>query len=131
MSEQEIEGVRVFAHLLIQAPAEGEHISRQHVVVGVEGDRAGPIGEKYGLAADAVGAQEVDDAGGGGASEQSSSFTAALPSRDAIVSVRKLRGRGRVSLVQSPDRSNGYTAIVRVEDDKAGDDAYEFELGWY
>lgn len=72
----------------------------------------------------------VDDAGGDGSSAQSANFTEALPSKDVVVSLRKIRGRGRVSLVQSPERSNGYTAIVRIEDDSSGAETYEFELGW-
>lgn len=73
----------------------------------------------------------LDEGGDQGSVQQSASFTAALPSREVAVSLRTIRGRGRVSLTQQPEASNGFTAIVRIEDDKSGEDTYEFELGWY
>jgi hypothetical protein len=35
-----------------------------------------------------------------------------------------------VELVQAPEASNQYTAIVRIDDPKGGADTYEFELVW-
>jgi hypothetical protein len=71
------------------------------------------------------------DQGGQGSVQQSADFSASLPSREVPLNLEKKRGRGRVELVQSPDSSNGYTAIVRIEDEKSGSDTYEFELAWY
>lgn len=72
----------------------------------------------------------VRDMGGRGTQERFADFTAALPSRDVAVSLRKVRGRGKVQLVETPERDNGYTAVVEVEDAKGGADDYEFELSW-
>jgi len=71
------------------------------------------------------------DQGGQGTLQQMADFSAALPSREVPLNLSKVRGRGRVELVQSPDAGNGYTAIVRIEDEKNGSDNYEFELAWY
>lgn len=72
----------------------------------------------------------VNDAGGSGTQERRSQFSDALPSSDVPVSLHKVHGRGKVELVQTPSRSNDYTAVVRIEDDKGGADNYEFELTW-
>jgi len=58
------------------------------------------------------------------------SFSNPLPRADVAVSVRKGNGRGRVSVVQQPDRSNNYTAIVKIDDEKGGADDYEIEMEW-
>jgi hypothetical protein len=72
----------------------------------------------------------VSDLGGQGVREDRASFAAPLPGSDVAVSLHKLDGRGDVELIQAPDASNGYTAIVRIEDDKGGADNYELELRW-
>ena len=66
----------------------------------------------------------------GGTQERRARFRAELPQDDVPVSLHKIEGRGRVELIQSHERSNGYTAIVRIEDRKGGADDYEFELSW-
>ena len=58
------------------------------------------------------------------------SFSNPLPRTDVSVSVRKRNGRGRVSVVQQPNRSNNYTAIVKIDDEKGGADDYEIEMEW-
>lgn len=72
----------------------------------------------------------VEDLGGSGTREVSASLSAPLPEKDVPVSVRKLDGRGKLELVEMPSAGNGYTAVVRIEDDKSGADTYEFELTW-
>ena len=62
--------------------------------------------------------------------DQDYRFSAPLPSRDAEVRLRKLKGRGKVRLMEQPSARNGYTAVVRIEDKKGGDSKYEFELLW-
>ena len=32
--------------------------------------------------------------------------------------------------LEMPGPANGYTAVVRIEDEKSGADTYEFELTW-
>ena len=58
------------------------------------------------------------------------SFSNPLPRADVTVSVRKRDGRGQVSVVQQPNQSNNYTAIVKIDDDKGGADDYEIEMEW-
>lgn len=70
------------------------------------------------------------DAGGAGTRVRSATFSAPLPSSSVPVSVKKRDGRGKVELIQTPSASNGYTAIVRIDDDKGGADDYDFELRW-
>ena len=72
----------------------------------------------------------VTDMGGQVVREVRAEFESSLPESDVAVSLRKLDGRGDVELIQVPDTDNGYTAIVRIEDDKGGADNYEFELRW-
>lgn len=73
---------------------------------------------------------QVKDEGGSGTQERNASFTEALPSSGVPVSVTKRKGRGKVELVQSPNAGNGFTAVVRIQDDKGGADDYDFELSW-
>ncbi|GEM_PF-846707 len=57
-------------------------------------------------------------------------FEKALPRVETRVELNKKKGRGEVSLIQQPTNANGYTAIVRIRDDKGGKDNYEFEFKW-
>jgi hypothetical protein len=57
-------------------------------------------------------------------------FTEVFPNREVNVSVRKLRGRGEVRVLQQPSRSNGWTAIVQIRDTSRGSDQYELEITW-
>ena len=72
----------------------------------------------------------VIDEGGSGTQQRSSHFTSSLPNSRTVVSLRKIKGRGKVLLIQSPSSSNDYTAVVRITDDKGGAGDYEFELSW-
>lgn len=76
------------------------------------------------------GEHEISDAGGNGTQEYRSRFTSDLPQADVTVSLRQLEGRGSVELIQAPSAENDYTAVVRIEDSKSGDDTYELELSW-
>jgi len=58
------------------------------------------------------------------------SFSNPLPRANVAVSVKKRNGRGRVSVVQQPNQSNNYTAIIKIDDDKGGADDYEIEMEW-
>jgi hypothetical protein len=53
-----------------------------------------------------------------------------LPRNPGNLQLNKLRGRGRVELVEQPSAANNYTAVVLIEDPQSGDDFYEFELTW-
>lgn len=43
---------------------------------------------------------------------------------------RGVDGRGRVELAESPDSGNRYTARVRIQDPKGGDEGYTFRVQW-
>ena len=63
--------------------------------------------------------------------EVKSSFSAPVPRAPVQVNLVTSTGRGAVSLAQQPSASNGYTAIVRVDDSsKGGFQRYEFTLKW-
>lgn len=53
-----------------------------------------------------------------------------LPRRDVSVRVNKLRGRGRVEVVEQPSSRNGYVAVIRISDSQGGADDYELEISW-
>jgi hypothetical protein len=53
-----------------------------------------------------------------------------LPRRDVSISVNKLRGRGRVEVLEQPSARNGYVALIRVSDSQGGADDYELEISW-
>ncbi len=57
-------------------------------------------------------------------------FGSALPRRDVSVRVERLRGRGRVEVIQQPSSSNGFTAVIRINDSAGGSDEYELEVSW-
>lgn len=46
------------------------------------------------------------------------------------VQVSKESGRGRVYIVQRPNRRNRWTTIVRIEDRKGGADRYRVRVTW-
>jgi len=54
----------------------------------------------------------------------------ALPAEAVTVSVRKIRGRGRVEVLEQPSRENNFTARILIEDRKSGSDRYEIEVFW-
>lgn len=55
-----------------------------------------------------------------------------MPAGDALADFkwRGIDGRGRVELLEEPDRRNRYTAIVRIEDRKGGGEEHHFRLTW-
>ena len=57
-------------------------------------------------------------------------FNGRMPQQNVNVSVDKKDGRGKVFIVQQPNRRNNFTTIVQIEDSKGGADRYRFELRW-
>lgn len=57
-------------------------------------------------------------------------FSTPLPRRAMNVSINKKNGRGSVDIIQQPTSGNGYTAVVRIQDNDSGADNYEFEMTW-
>jgi hypothetical protein len=62
--------------------------------------------------------------------EENYRFLQSLPSDRRNVVVRKLNGRGNVTVIQQPSRDNGYTAAILIDDRDGGSDRYEIEVGW-
>jgi hypothetical protein len=62
--------------------------------------------------------------------EENYRFLQSLPSDRRNVVVRKLSGRGNVSVIQQPSRENGYTAAILIDDRDGGSDRYDIEVGW-
>lgn len=54
----------------------------------------------------------------------------ALPRRAVNVSARRIEGRGDVRVIQQPSRFNDFTAIVQIDDPRAGADSYRVEMSW-
>jgi hypothetical protein len=57
-------------------------------------------------------------------------FSSALPNRNVNVYVDKKKGRGKVTVLQQPDRFNNYTAVIKITDDDGGARDYEVEIYW-
>ncbi len=54
-----------------------------------------------------------------------------LPARaDLMPTIQKLRGRGRVSIVESPSDKNNYRLVFEIDDPEPGADYYEIEIDW-
>jgi hypothetical protein len=62
--------------------------------------------------------------------EENYRFLQSLPSDRRNVVVRKLSGRGNVTVIQQPSRENGYTAAILIDDRDGGSDRYDIEVGW-
>ncbi len=57
-------------------------------------------------------------------------FDGYLARRRGTVAVRKLEGRGTVTILEQPSRQNNYVAVIRIFDPKSSDDEYEIEVTW-
>ncbi len=54
-----------------------------------------------------------------------------LPARsDLTPSIKKLQGRGQVSIIESPSDKNNYRLVFEIDDPDPGADDYEVELDW-
>lgn len=56
--------------------------------------------------------------------------TQGLPRRNAVVSLQRADGRGSVAIVQQPAVWNGFTAVVRIRDERGGAGRYDLDLTW-
>jgi len=65
------------------------------------------------------------------AENQRSDLVRPLPARaDLAAAIQKLRGRGRVAIVETPSEQNNYRLIFEIDDPGPGADSYEVELDW-
>ncbi len=63
--------------------------------------------------------------------DEQAEFIRPLPARNLPdATVRKLRGRGRVQILEYPSARNGYRLVFQIEDPKAGSDRYQVEVSW-
>ena len=62
--------------------------------------------------------------------DENFSFDGRAPRENANVSIDKREGRGKIYIVQQPNRSNNFTTIVEIVDKKGGPDHYRFTLNW-
>ena len=76
---------------------------------------------------DGLRARDMTDAGAPTTFQKMKYF---LPRRPVTVNVNKLAGRGTVRVIQQPDRTNGFTAIIEISDPKAGADNYRLDINW-
>ena len=58
------------------------------------------------------------------------SFTTPLPRENVKVSALRKDGRGTVAVVQQPDSSNDFTAIVEITDSRGGAADHLIEISW-
>lgn len=73
---------------------------------------------------------QTQDISTGRVSNVSFNIDGSLARRSGNVSVRKIRGRGTVSILQQPGEDNDYTAVIQVFDPENGDSDYELEVTW-
>jgi hypothetical protein len=74
--------------------------------------------------------KNVDISGTGMRDVSNKLIQGTLPTRPSEVFVKKLDGRGTVTVIQQPNRQNDYMAIIQVSDPQPGDDRYKLEITW-
>lgn len=61
---------------------------------------------------------------------ETSSFTASMPTRNVTVEAIKKTGRGQVRVIEQPNRDNDYTAVIQILDEGGGAREYQLEIVW-
>ena len=72
----------------------------------------------------------AENVSGNGVQTTNQYMSGSLPRRATVVSARKTKGRGDLNVIQQPNRSNNYTAIVQISDPRGGSDNYGVEVTW-
>ncbi len=72
----------------------------------------------------------TENISGNGTQTINQSMSGALPRRPTTISASKSSGRGSVSVIQQPNRSNNFTGIVQVYDSGGGADNYRIDITW-
>ena len=67
---------------------------------------------------------------GQGTSNVSAQVDGQLPQRPVTIALRRVSGRGQVTIIEQPNSRNNYTARVRVHDSQGGNARYSFVLDW-
>ena len=73
---------------------------------------------------------QAQDMTNSGMSTTSQNVNGSLPRRSVTVTANKADGRGNVRVIQQPNRTNGYTAIVEISDPRGGADNYRVDINW-
>ncbi len=55
---------------------------------------------------------------------------ASLPTASVPLDLRRFAGRGNVFIAQYPRAWNNWTAVIKIDDSRAGVDGYDFDLRW-
>jgi hypothetical protein len=76
------------------------------------------------------GTMRTETVSGSAATVSYQNMGSSLPRRAATVSARLIEGRGTVSVIQQPNRSNDFTAIVQIYDRGSGAANYRVEMNW-
>lgn len=76
------------------------------------------------------GSISAENVSGNGVQTSYQNMNGTLPRRPSTVDARRTNGRGDVFMLQQPNRSNNYTAIVQIYDRKNGADNYTVEISW-
>ncbi len=72
----------------------------------------------------------VEDVAGSGVQTTYQNVNGFLPRRATMVTAQRRNGRGTVTIIQQPNRSNDFTAIIQVSDPRAGADNYNVDISW-
>jgi hypothetical protein len=72
----------------------------------------------------------AEDLTGSGLQTNFQNVDGSLPRRAMTVTATKEEGRGTVYVIQQPNRSNDFTAIVQISDPRSGADNYRVNIGW-
>jgi hypothetical protein len=68
---------------------------------------------------------------GGGVRGEHGEILRPLPERaDLMPTVEKLRGRGRVAVIEPPSEKNNYSLVFEIDDSGPGADDYQVEVAW-
>ncbi|MBY0491938.1 MAG: hypothetical protein K2R93_19005 [Gemmatimonadaceae bacterium] len=80
-----------------------------------------------------ISGRRVDTITRSGVSAQNVNFNirgGGLPQRNVTLEIDQRSGRGAVYVAQQPSSWNGYTAVIRVNDNRGGADFYDFAVRW-
>ncbi|MEQ1606019.1 MAG: hypothetical protein ABL999_14240 [Pyrinomonadaceae bacterium] len=72
----------------------------------------------------------AENVSGNGVQTTYQNMDGSLPRRNSTITVQKSSGRGDVTVIQQPNRSNNFTAIIQVADTKGGSGDYKLDFSW-
>lgn len=72
----------------------------------------------------------AENVSGNGVQTTYQNMGGSLPRRNSTITVRMSNGRGNVSVIQQPNRSNNFTAIIQIADPKGGSGDYKIDISW-